>query len=290
VAPPSLVMVAGPNGSGKTTLIRTLRAASEVKLPALYINADDLARERGLDARAAQKLAGSLRSDAIARRESFLYETVMSHPSKIAELQAAAVGGYAITVVFVATDDPDINIERVRLRVADGGHPVPRDRIRARHWRSIALAPSAIAFATQGYVYDNTTWGSEAAQQLQAVLVATRLQPLLVPPAAWVRELIQRTNARAAELDDLYQAAKDHMPLAVPNLAASVFEGVMAIAGQYFTLQLSRNPTATVLHDMALLTKPVVQRRSYRIEYDDGVATVSRPSAARIRAVKSSHK
>jgi predicted ABC-type ATPase len=280
-------MVAGPNGSGKTTLIQTLRAGSQITLPALYINADDLARERGLDARAAQKLATSLRSEAIAQRRSLLYETVMSHPSKIAELQAAAAAGYATTVVFIATDDPEINIERVRLRVADGGHNVPRERIRARHRRSIGLAPSAIAFATQAYVYDNTAWGSEASQPLQAVLVANRLQPTLARPAAWVRKLVETVNARAADLEDLHESAKHSLPLAAANLTASAVEGVIAVAGRHFALQLSLDSSAAVLHDVALLPKPVVQRHSYRIEYADGVGSVSRRSAARIRAVKS---
>ena len=43
--PPQLVIIAGPNGSGKSTLIAALRASPDVRLPALYINADDLQRK-----------------------------------------------------------------------------------------------------------------------------------------------------------------------------------------------------------------------------------------------------
>lgn len=283
-------MVAGPNGSGKTTLIQTLRASTEISLPALYINADDLGRKRGLDARAAQRFATSLRSDAIARRQSLLYETVMSHPSKIAELQAAAGAGYAITVVFVATDDPNINIERVALRVADGGHDVPRERIRARHRRSLAIAPPAISFAGHAYIYDNSEWGSEGVRQLQAALIGSRLQPTVAQPAQWVGELIRRANARAAELEDLYQSVKDRMPLAVPNLTRSASDGVIVVTGQYFALQIDQASTLALVHDKALLPKPVTQRRSYRIEYTDGVAAITRRSTARIRAVTSERK
>ena len=283
-------MVAGPNGSGKTTLIQTLRASPEISLPAIYINADDLGRQRGLDARAAQQLAASLRSDAIARRQSFLYETVMSHPSKIAELQAAAGAGYAITVVFVATDDPNINIERVALRVADDGHDVPRERIRTRHRRSLAIAPSAISFAAHAYIYDNTDWGTEGVRQLQAVLIGSRLQPTLGQPARWVGELIQRANARAAELEDLHQSVKDRMPLAVPNLTRSVSDGVIAIAGQHFALQIEQASSVALVHDKGLLPKAVTRRQNYRIEYNDGVANVVRRSAVRIRAVTSTRK
>lgn len=283
-------MVAGPNGSGKTTLIQTLRASPEVSLPALYINADDLGAQRGLDVRTAQKLAESNRRQALAHGHSFLYETVMSHPSKIAELQAAAAAGYAITVLFVATDNPEVNIERVALRVAAGGHHVPSDRIRARHQRSIVLAPSAIAFAAHAYVYDNTVWGTQAGQQLQATLMGTRLQSTSAQPANWVSELIERTNARAAELDALYRSAKDPMALAVPDLAAGTAEGVITVSGRYYALQLSQAADLLLVHDKALLSRPVVQGQGYRIEYADGVAKVTRRPAARLRTVHSTSK
>lgn len=284
--PPALVMVAGPNGSGKTTLIRTLRAAREIALPEYYINADDLKRERGLDDRGAQKLAEVLRLESIAQRRSFLYETVMSHPSKIAELQAAALAGYASTVIFVATADPGVNVERVALRVADGGHAVPRDRIRARHHRSIALAPSAIAFGTYAYVYDNTAWGADAAQQLQAALAGTVLQPAAARPAAWVAGLIEKVNARAAELEEFYEAANERMGLAVPNLYAGVCEGPITESGKYYAIQADRISGKPLIHDKALLTRPVLDRRSYRIEYAEGVSKVARRTSGRISAVK----
>lgn len=283
-------MVAGPNGSGKTTLIETLRASTEVSLPALYVNADDLGREQRLDARAAQRLATAMRCEAVARRQSVLYETVMSHPSKIAELQAAAVAGYAITVIFVATDHPNVNIERVALRVADGGHDVPRERIRARHRRSLVLAPSALSFAAHGYIYDNTDWGTDAARQLQAILVGSRLQSVSSHSAKWVGVLIERANARAAELEDLRHSVKNQMPLAVPDLTASVSEGIIAVVGEHFALQIDKASTTARIHDKALLPRPVAQRQSYRIVYADGVATVARRSALRLRPVTSAAK
>ena len=80
----------------------------------------------------------------------------MSHPGKIAELQAAKQAGYHIIVLLVATNYPDINVQRVRIRVAARGHDVPEDRIRARYTRTLALAPAAITLADQAFVFDNT--------------------------------------------------------------------------------------------------------------------------------------
>jgi predicted ABC-type ATPase len=278
-------MVAGPNGSGKTTLIRTLRASGELTLPALYINADDLQHSRGIDAPAAQKLVAAMRLEAIAQGRSLMYETVMSHPSKIAELQAAARTGYSTTIIFIATDNPQINIERVALRVADGGHDVPKDRIRARHRRSIALAPTALAFAAHGYIYDNTAWGSTGAQQLQAVLNGPALQPTVEHPARWVADLIEKCNGRTVELQEFDLAA-----LTVPNLFASAAEGPITTVGKYYVLQSDRGAGMTLIHDKALLTKPLTLRHSYRIEYVQGVSKIMRRAPARIRAVKTARK
>lgn len=278
-------MVAGPNGSGKTTLIRALRATREVILPDFYINADDLQRERGVDARAAQKLAETLRLDAIAQDKSVMYETVMSHPSKIAELQAAAHSGYLTTVIFIATDNPQVNIERIALRVADGGHDVPKDRIRARHKRSIALAPTALAFASHAYIYDNTAWGADGAQQLQAVLMGPTLQPAVARPARWVTDLIEKCNGRTVELGQM-----DLASLTVPNLFGSAAEGPITSVGEYYVLQHDHNAGQTLIHDKSLLTKPVTLRHTYRIEYEQGVSKVTRRASPRIRAVKAARK
>ncbi|MFL6622235.1 MAG: zeta toxin family protein [Sulfurifustaceae bacterium] len=284
-AVPLLVMVAGPNGSGKTTLIRALQAAGELHLPDLYINADELQRSRGIDAAAAQKLAETLRLDAIVNQRSVMYETVMSHPSKIAELQAAVTAGYAITILFVATDNPQVNIERIALRVADGGHDVPKDRVRARHRRSIALAPAALAFAAHAYIYDNTAWGGTGPQELQAVLMGPTLQPAVERPARWVADLIEKCNGRTVEL-----GALDLASLTVPNLYASVAEGPITSVGDYYVLQDDHLSGKTLLHDKTLLVKPVTLRHSYRIEYAQGVGHVIRRPTTRIRAIKATRK
>jgi predicted ABC-type ATPase len=192
-------MIAGPNGSGKSTLIAALRADPRFELPALYINADDLQRERNLrDSRAAQQLANELRSAAIAHRQDVMYETVMSHPSKIAELRAAKSAGYHITVLLVATDHPNINVERVALRVAAGGHDVPEDRTRSRYIRTLALAPAAIRYADQAFVFDNTLSGETGGGlSQQAGLIGDRLVATSGTTAPWVARLIEQINERA---------------------------------------------------------------------------------------------
>jgi predicted ABC-type ATPase len=138
---PFLLMIAGPNGAGKTTLTRWLRRR-DIEFGE-YINPDDIARELegSYEARVAraQVVADRRRDQCIEAGRSFSFETVMSHPSKVEILERARAFGFSVQLFFVGTDDPRTNIERVALRVAQGGHDVPEDRIVARWGRTMAL-------------------------------------------------------------------------------------------------------------------------------------------------------
>lgn len=136
-----------------------------------------------------------------------MYESVMSHPSKIAELQRAAGAGYDIAVLLVATNDPAVNVQRVAARVAAGGHDVPEARTRARYARTLALALAAIGYANQAFVFDNTRPGaSGGGLSEQAGLIGDRLVLIGRAAVPWVRRLVKQVNARATELRSLARA------------------------------------------------------------------------------------
>jgi predicted ABC-type ATPase len=108
-----------------------------------------------------------LRQRLLDQRDSFTFETVMSHPSKVELLVRAQQAGYRTYLYFVATDDPRINVARVRNRVMLGGHAVPEDRIAPRYFRSLDLLMDAIRHTNRAYVFDNSgdnkekTWIAE---------------------------------------------------------------------------------------------------------------------------------
>jgi predicted ABC-type ATPase len=158
---PFLLMVAGPNGSGKTTLTRML-VERGVELGE-YINPDDIARDlSGSDferAARAQVIADRRRAACIAEKQSCSFETVMSHPSKVEILHQAREAGFFVQLFFVGIDDPRTNVERVALRVAQGGHSVPTERIAPRWFRSMGLLCDAIRASDDAYVFDNSATG-----------------------------------------------------------------------------------------------------------------------------------
>jgi predicted ABC-type ATPase len=97
-----------------------------------------------------------LRQQLLARKISFTLETVMSHSSKVELLAQAQAADYRTYLYFVATDDPAINISRVRNRVKLGGHAVPEDKIAERYDRSLALLMDAVRHTNRAYVFDNS--------------------------------------------------------------------------------------------------------------------------------------
>jgi predicted ABC-type ATPase len=161
-AAPFLLVIAGPNGSGKTTLTNRLRSLGFDF--GTYINADEIAAKWQTDdaaappeaSRKAQIEADRQRRELLARRGSYSFETVMSHPSKIDEMLEARALGYEVSLYFVGVDDPLINVRRVAQRVARGGHDVPEDKIVARYHRTMELLPKAMIAANRSVIFDNS--------------------------------------------------------------------------------------------------------------------------------------
>lgn len=97
-----------------------------------------------------------LRRKAIAARQSFSFETVMSSPDKVDLLRLAQGCGYRTYLYFVATEHPDINVERVKLRVSEGGHDVPTEKIVSRYYRSLELLAEAIKVSNRAFIFDTS--------------------------------------------------------------------------------------------------------------------------------------
>jgi predicted ABC-type ATPase len=146
--------------------------------------------------RQAQVIADRRREACIEAGHSFSFETVMSHPSKIDILARAKAAGFFVQLFFVGIDDPQTNIERVQLRVARGGHDVPRDKIVPRWQRTMALLPTAIRIADRSFLFDNSASGLDQGPKL--ILVATRsadgnvdLSLKVNSPPSWLKTYVQ---------------------------------------------------------------------------------------------------
>lgn len=151
---PIVVCVAGPNGAGKSTFYEAFLEDAGLR----YVNADDLAKELGLDAYTAADVADRLRREFVARRESFVFETVFSDPvgAKVEFLETASLAGFQVAVIFIGLSAATVSEQRVSIRASQGGHDVPTDKLVARYPRSIANLERAIERLPIVLVYDNS--------------------------------------------------------------------------------------------------------------------------------------
>jgi predicted ABC-type ATPase len=160
VAKPQLVIIGGPNGAGKPTFARTLIAAMGVQE---FVNADVIAR--GLSAMHPETTA--LESARIMRerleklassRKDFAFETTLAARTYAPWICGLCRQGWTFRLIFVALQSPDLAVERVKCRVAEGGHNVPEDDIRRRFVRGIRnFHRLYIPLADTWIVYDNTS-------------------------------------------------------------------------------------------------------------------------------------
>ncbi len=136
-----------------------------------------------------------LRQKLLEQRTTFTFETVMSHPGKIELLTQAQQLGYRTYLYFIATDDPDINISRVKSRVKMGGHPVPINKIEERYHRSLDLLMAAIRHTNRAYIFDNSgnnqkrTWLAEVTEGKMLEIKTDRI------PAWFKRSVLEKAGA-----------------------------------------------------------------------------------------------
>jgi len=150
---PIIVALAGPNGAGKTTFYRAHLRRAGLR----FVSADLLAAELDLGPYAAARAADALRKELVRQRESFVFETVFSDPvgDKVAFLEETAAAGYTVVLCFIGILGPETSEERVAMRVTQGGHDVPPDKLIARFPRTMANLEAAIRRLPHVWVFDN---------------------------------------------------------------------------------------------------------------------------------------
>lgn len=126
------------------------------KTVGIYINADDIKKSSlCTDIEAAIK-AEELREKALSDKIDFTFETVLSTDRNLNLLKRAKENGYFIRGIYVLTASSEINIARVKVREASGGHGVPEDKIRSRYDKALALVPELIRMCDILHIYDNS--------------------------------------------------------------------------------------------------------------------------------------
>ena len=91
-------------------------------------------------------------------------------------------------VCYIGLDGPDQSLERVAMRVSQGGHDVPDDKLTSRFSRTLTNLQAAITRLPHVLVYDNSDLNVPYRQV--AVFDHGHLRQIHEPIPEWLRAVI----------------------------------------------------------------------------------------------------
>jgi predicted ABC-type ATPase len=137
---PKLYVIAGPNGAGKTTFAHKFLPQYVECLE--FVNADLIAGGLSpFDPEKAAIQAGRLMLEQIhsfgKRGLDFGFETTLSGKTYVKLLKDLKKKGYLIHLFFLWISNVKLALERIELRVRNGGHHIPEAVVLRRFDRSL---------------------------------------------------------------------------------------------------------------------------------------------------------
>lgn len=153
-------------GAGKTTFYEAhLKEAFPTVVPPIPHQRDAMLRER--------------RSFAV---EDLSVDTEL--------LESARHAGYTTKVLFISTEDPNLNVGRILVRMSRGGQAVPLSTIPESYEEAMKSLPDARRHADDLFVYDNTPNGK--GHRLVARFIAGELVKTTHSAPEWLKDVFGR--------------------------------------------------------------------------------------------------
>ena len=156
----NLYIIAGCNGAGKTTASFTI--LPEILDCKEFVNADEIAK--GLSPFQPEKVAfeaGRIMLNRIEelfeQDENFAFETTLATKTYKQKIIQAQNKGYNTTLLFFWLQNSDLAKERVKIRVQEGGHNIPKEVIERRYLNGIInLFKIYLPIVDQVLIFDNS--------------------------------------------------------------------------------------------------------------------------------------
>ena len=151
---------AGVNGSGKSTLYKTNFLNQNIK-NSIRINTDEIVYSFGdwkssIDQIKAGKIAIQLRNKCFLEEKSFNEETTLTGKTIIKIIDKAKNLDYKIYLYYTGIDNPEIAKERVKNRIARGGHGISSNLIEKRYYESLQNLEKILSKCDLIEIYDNS--------------------------------------------------------------------------------------------------------------------------------------
>jgi len=184
-----LWLLAGGNGAGKTSFYRTRLASLGIP----FVNADQIAatlypEHPEQHSYETARIAEEMRYRLLNSGQSFCFETVFSHPSKIDFVARAKALGYQTMLVVIHLSEISLNMARIGQRVADGGHSVPEHKVEQRIPRLLENLRIAIPLFDEVRLLDNSSADNPFVPIARVSDGATSWQT--PEPPSWAQDLL----------------------------------------------------------------------------------------------------
>lgn len=150
---------AGVNGAGKSTLYwneveKGERLGQRINIDEIVSSFGDWRNNK--DQARAARIALKLQKSFIDNNESFNQETTLCGKGIVRLFERLKEQGFRICLYYVGVDSVDIAKERVKMRVAKGGHNIDEALIEKRYTASFENLKQILPLCDKISLYDNS--------------------------------------------------------------------------------------------------------------------------------------
>lgn len=150
---------AGVNGAGKSTLYwneveKGVRLGQRINMDEIVSSFGDWRSSK--DQNRAARIALKLQKSHIENNESFNQETTLCGKGIVRLFERLKEQDFKICLYYVGVDSIEIAKERVKMRVAKGGHNIDETLIERRYTASLNNLKQILPFCDEVFLYDNS--------------------------------------------------------------------------------------------------------------------------------------
>lgn len=154
----TMYVFTGNNGSGKSTYRDLIKSKLDSKIDIDLDAIEKKMKEQGVlnYKKESGKEALRLFQELVGGEESFSTETTISSNVSIRQVKEAMRNGFYIVVYHLYLESVEYNLERIDLRVKNGGHFIPKEDVLRRDARVKRNVEKLKEMADELFLIDNS--------------------------------------------------------------------------------------------------------------------------------------
>ncbi len=162
-------IIGGVNGVGKSSLSGVLSAENSDL--GIIIDTDKITAENGGDRIKGGKIAIERIESCLKRGINFTQETTLSGVRTLKTIQKARELNYFIRLYYVGVSSSTESINRIKNRVAKGGHDIPPEDVERRYNKRFNDLIKILPYCNEVIFFDNENGFVEKAEYKNGTLI-----------------------------------------------------------------------------------------------------------------------